>query len=347
MSALFDGESAVEGVSPVFGKYSIGEFTSKDTSGEAHLAVDIGATNTRFAIFRTDAIDCILSARFRSGSKEIFMKQLDKVMALAQERGIVIASINVGAAGPVAGNRAAFLTNLGWQLDARELKVGSPMIYNDFEATGYGIRFLDHSNENQIVQLNKVKPTDGGTVAIIGPGTGLGMAIVVGDRVVPSEGGHMGMVVRTEEELRLAEFLRQMMRTDAHPDWEAVVSGAGITNIYRFVMNDPKLVVDPAWITSSRETGARTATDLFIELFARAASDLALVSKSAGGLYITGGIAPKLRDKLLPHFTDTFLKNPHKSIRAGVLEKVPVFLVVEERTPLIGLAHLSMSAKDK
>jgi glucokinase len=338
---LFEGESVVKGVHPVFGGYSIGEFTGKDTSGGCCLAIDLGATKTVFGVFSIDNSDCLFTAYFKSGDKDVFLKQFDMVAKMARERSLDITVVSIGAAGPVVGNRSTFLTNLKWQLNSDELKFPDVSIYNDFEAIGYGIRFLDHSNPEQIVQLNNVKLTKDGAIAIIGPGTGLGICLIHGGEVMPSEGGHMALVVRTEEGLRLVEFLKRMLHTKEHPDWDSVVSGPGIVNLYRFVMQDPKLEVDPAWITGSKDIGARTATDLFVEFLARAASDLALVSKATGGLYLAGGILPKLRNKLVPHFTDTFLENYRRSIRSGVLEKVPIFLVVEERVSLLGLVSLA------
>jgi glucokinase len=345
---FFDKENLVTGVHPVFGEYSIGEFTEKDRSGDCTLLVDIGGTKTIFAVFQAKKPECFLTAYFKSGDKELFIKQFEKVIGLAKERSLDIKKVAIGVAGPVVGNKNSFLTNLKWQLNSDELDLPKGVqiaLFNDFEAVGYGIQHLDHSDLKQVMKLNRIEPSEKGVVAAIGPGTGLGMSLISDGKVLSSEGGHSGMIVRTEEELRLVEFLKKLMKIEEHPGWEAVVSGPGIVNIYRFVMQDPKLDTDPAWITSANESGARTATSMFVEFLARAASDLALESKPTGGLYLAGGIVPKIKDRLKRDFMETFLKNYRKSIRAAVLEKVPVFVVLEQRTTLLGLFHLSASQK--
>jgi glucokinase len=259
-----------------------------------------------------------------------------------------------GVPGPVREGRLR-LTNLPWTLDSRELSKNLDIDYvfliNDLEANGYGIAELDST---QIYTLSEGDASQIGNRALISAGTGLGECFLVWDgrhhTPYPSEGGHCDFAPRNEDEIDLLRFLRQ--KYSGRISFERVVSGQGLTNVYEF-LREVRGVEEPAWLAERMATEDRNAvitelamaarseicekaTDMFVSAYGAEAGNLALKMLSVGGLYVGGGIAPRILEKLKD---GTFIKAfTDKGRLSQLLVNTPVRIILESRTALLGAA---------
>lgn len=266
-----------------------------------------------------------------------------------------IAAACFGVAGPVVDGRCV-TTNLPWQLDEQSLAAAIPAqrvkLVNDLEAAGHGVLTLP---PHELAPLQAGRPRKGNMV-VIAPGTGLGEAILVwdgaGHRVIPSEGGHAEFGPRNDLEIDLLRFLRKEF---GHVSYERVLSGPGLFNIYRFLRDtgvapepdwlgerlaggDPSAVVSEVALTGRDPLCAR-ALDLFVSILGSEAGNLALKALAVGGVFVGGGIAPKISAKLaeggfLAAFRD-------KGRCRDLMESIPVYLVLNPLAPLLGAAHVA------
>ena len=259
-----------------------------------------------------------------------------------------------GVPGPVRGGRLK-LTNLPWVLDSRELslalKIEHLFLINDLEANGYGIPEL---SPEQIYELSGGAPGSVGNRGLVSAGTGLGEATLVwnGKMHVPmaSEGGHCDFAPRNEIEI---ELLRNLQRTlKGRVSFERVVSGLGLKNIYAF-LRDEKGMEEPDWLKNrmlaedpnaiigelgedgSNELCVKTL-DVFTSAYGAEAGNLALKVLSVGGMYLGGGIAPKILKKMRD---GTFMKAfADKGRLSDLLVQMPVRIILESRCALMGAA---------
>jgi glucokinase len=267
-----------------------------------------------------------------------------------------------GVPGPVIENRTS-TTNLAWELDGAELAsvIGghSLVLINDLVATAEGVPLLA---EEELATLHRgVTGTAGsGNLALIAAGTGLGMALMprIGGAWVPvaSEGGHMDFAPRSGEEAGLLFHLQE--RFGGHVSVERVVSGPGLFNIYEYLRDraglresprvrqalesgeDPSKVIGEAALAEHPEKACglcSRAVGMFVAAYGAAAGNLALVGTATGGLYLGGGIAPKL----LPRLRDgNFLRAFFDKGRfRDFLEAVPVRVILNDRAALLGAAR--------
>jgi len=315
------------------------------------LAGDVGGTKVHLALFEfTDGNlnhvrDKQFPAKEYSGLEEI-VKEF-----LVSEK---VTSACFGVPGPVREGRLR-LTNLPWTLDSRELatdlKIDYVFLINDLQANGYGIAEL---GAEQIYTLSEGDPRQVGNRALISAGTGLGEAFLVfdGRDYVPysSEGGHSDFAPRNEDEIDLLRFLRQ--KYDGRISFERAVSGQGMTNIYEFLRDvrgleepmwlaermteeDPNAVITENALKAKSQICERTL-DMFVSAYGAEAGNLALKILSVGRLYVGGGIAPRILEKLKD---GTFLKAfTDKGRLSQLLVNTPVRVILESRTALIGAA---------
>lgn len=328
------------------------------------LAGDIGGTKTRLALFR------IKGRRFIPVREEVFSSRnyagLEEVIKkFVREESGSIRCACFGVAGPVVRGRVR-TTNLPWIVEAglirRKFRIPTVLLMNDLEAMAYGTRGL---RAHDLRTLNPGRPGLSGNRAVIAAGTGLGEAILYWDgavyRASASEGGHTDFGPRSPIEMKLLEYLSN--RFD-HVSYERVVSGPGLLHIYQF-LRDRRSSREPSWlaqrleqedsatvITETASEGSHPlcvrALDLFVSLYGAEAGNLALKSLATGGVYLGGGIAPKIIKKLLD---GTFMKAfTDKGRYASMLRRIPVWVILNEKTGLLGAAqygldHLTIARK--
>jgi glucokinase len=264
-----------------------------------------------------------------------------------------------GIAGPVTGRRM-HPTNLPWVVDADELEAlsGIPtvVLLNDLEATGWGVSTLD---ESHVVTLNPGRPDAAGNGAVIAAGTGLGEGGVYWNgsdgRPFACEGGHASFSPTDELGDRLLLFFRRLY---GHVSWERVLSGPGLADLFRFMVSetgepepewfleadragDPVPAVSEAALEGRCDTGVRTL-ELFARLYGEEAGNLALKIMATGGVWVGGGIAPKiLRFLENGAFMEGFLA---KGRMRPLLETMPVRVILDDRAALHGAASCAAAA---
>ncbi|HEY3066509.1 MAG TPA: glucokinase [Methylomirabilota bacterium] len=320
------------------------------------LAADVGGTKTALGLF-DDRGDGVTAAHERVLPSHRFAAFEDLVAAFLAESPVpVVTSACFGVAGPVVEGRVV-ATNLPWQLDERRLAVAIPTervkLVNDLEAMAHGLLAVPPS---ALLTLQGGQRHDG-NIALIAAGTGLGEAILtkVGGRyqVVASEGGHVDFAPRTDVEIALLRFLRLR---HGHVSYERVLSGPGLVNIYTF-LRETGGTPEPAWLTErlmhgdpaavisevALEGGDATcagALDLFVSIYGAEAGNLALKALAVGGVFLGGGIAPKIAARLTAD--DTFMRSFREKGRlAPLLAAMAVKVVLEPRVALLGAVRLA------
>jgi glucokinase len=260
-----------------------------------------------------------------------------------------------GVPGPVRDGRLR-LTNLPWTLDSRELTtslgIEHVFLINDLEANGYGIAELA---PDQIYSLAEGDASQIGNRALIAAGTGLGEGLLIWNGRMhvpfPSEGGHADYSPRNEDEIDLLRFLK--LKYNGRISWERVVSGMGMTSIYEFLRDvrgleepaslaeqiaaagDPNAVITELGLAARSEICEKTL-DMFVSAYGAEAGNLALKVLSVGGLYIGGGIGPRILDKLKD---GTFMKAfTDKGRLSQLLVNMPVRVILESRAAVLGAA---------
>ena len=266
-----------------------------------------------------------------------------------------------GVAGPVIRGRVE-ATNLVWTVSAEKLAgaLGVPTVrlINDLEATAFGIGEL---KPDQLHTLNEGEGERRGHRALIAAGTGLGMAGVFYDgrayHPMPSEGGHMDFAPRNEREFEMLSYLRE--KIGGRVSYERVLSGMGLLNIYSF-LRDRGYGEEPAWLADEIRSGDPAAAvsraalagtselavatlDIFAAVYGAMAGNLALLLKSLGGLYVGGGIAPKI----MPKLTDgTFMRNyGDKGRMSALVNSIPVRVILDDKTALYGAARCALTGE--
>jgi glucokinase len=319
------------------------------------LGGDVGGTKTALGMFERRSNRLMLVREEVLPSPEF--PSLEAVIArfLAVSRGEQIDAACFGVPGPVVDGRVT-ITNLPWHLEERALAqaVGTPRVklLNDLEAAGHGVLNLPAS---ELAMLQAGSPHHGHRV-LIAAGTGLGEAILPWDGhrhlVMSSEGGHADFAPRSEREIDLLRFLAREIE---HVSYERILSGPGLHNVYRFVRQASGTRA-PAWLEENLSHGDPAAVisgvalrgedpvcvealDLFVSIYGAEAGNLALKALAVGGVYIGGGIAPKIRTKLAD---GGFLAAFHDKGRlAPLMASIPVALVLDPRAPLLGAAHVA------
>jgi glucokinase len=320
------------------------------------LAGDIGGTNSRLAFFegtpdRLTPVNIeIFPSRGSSGLAEIVRKYL------AAHPGPVD-GVCFGLPGAVVKGRVE-ATNLPWVVDAQQLAadIGVPSVtlINDLFANAQGISLLD---ESDLVVLNPGVPNPNGNRALISAGTGLGEAGLFADGrgnyfPFPSEGGHVDFAPRNEIE---ADLLRYLMSRFDHVSYERVLSGPGLHNIYQF-LRDTGRGEEPGWLTEQLAQGDPSAAisksalegtssicvqalDIFVSLYGAEAGNLALKMLATGGMYVGGGIAPRIVRKLS---SSAFMKAFTAKGRIGaLLRDIPVRVITNDKTALLGAGRMA------
>jgi glucokinase len=319
----------------------------------ALLAADIGGTNIRLCLARPGDSRFLAEQVYASAEFTSFADVVRRFLADHPAETVTAACFAV--AGPIrdtADGQTVKVTNLPWEISARALRqefgFSKLRLINDFQAIGYGIETL---GEKDFVVLQPGHPVAHGPRAVIGAGTGLGQAILVwqGERydVIATEGGHTEFGPTDDLQIGLVRYL---IKRFGHASYERVLSGPGLVRLYEFlreqgVVAESTVVVetmktaDPAAAIADAALAhtdplAAMALDLFVRIYGAQAGNLALTAGATGGVYLAGGIAPKiisrLRDIL---FLDAFRS---KGKMSPYVENIPVRVVMNPKVGLIG-----------
>jgi glucokinase len=316
------------------------------------LAGDIGATKTSLGYFSFQ--DNVLRSQgmcsFPSANYPDFKSILKTFM---KDHPCRVQAACFGIAGPVKDGICR-TTNLPWVVNTAKLKsllnIEKVLLINDMEATAYGIQALP---KTAFAVLNQGRREAQGTIAIIAAGTGLGEGMLVWDgrgyRPVASEGGHADFAPCTALELDLCKYL---MHKFGHASYERILSGPGFLNIYDF-LKKKNFAREPLWLKKELTHGDPSSVitrhaldacsklcvktlDLFCAIYGAEAGNLALKFMARGGVYVGGGIAPKILVKLKDGvFRKAFLE---KGRFSKMLSQIPVHVILEEKTALYGAA---------
>ena len=320
------------------------------------LAADVGGTTTRLAYFQAGDAGLTVLAEGHFPSAEHaslyeIVRLFSKELRLTPERACF------GIAGPIIQGGVQ-TPNLPWSIDASELarQAGLPAVklINDLAANTYGIALLKQE-DLAVLNPGKVEPT--GCIAVVSAGTGLGESLAYWDgrvhRPLPSEAGHADFAPRSDLEADLLRYLRDEF---GRVSYERVVSGPGLVNIYRFLRDRRNLPDYPA-ISARLQAGDAAAAisaaalagdsllcckalDVFVSSYAAECGNAALRFLATGGVYLGGGIAPHILDKLLdPSFMESF---SGKGRLGPSLADVPVQVILNDRTALLGAGRAAL-----
>ncbi len=313
-------------------------------SVERTVLADVGGTNVRFAVLTGDVLGPI--ERMAVCDHAHFADALAAFLARQTDRAAIRRAI-LGVAGVVEGDRCA-LTNNPWIVDAAELcpRFGLTWVYivNDFEALAWS---LPHLARNDIGKIGGGEPAADAPMAVLGPGTGLGVAAYVpsenGALVLHSEGGHTTIPSGSLREDAIIEELRDQF---GHVSAERALSGHGLENLYRAIASIDALTVpgrSAAEITQAALEGncatSRAALDVFCAMLGDVAGNFALSFGAQGGVFIAGGIVSHIRD-YLPRSQFRARFNAKGRMRQYV-EAIPVYLILHDDPAFIGLRALA------
>ena len=318
------------------------------------LACDVGGTSTRVALFDPVADRAVMtcSITFRS-AEHSSLEAIVKEFRLRHPEPLTAACF--GVAGPVSDGKC-ITTNLPWQVEVSKLQavVGSGYVslINDLVANAWGIDWL---TSNDVVSLHAGHPDPTGNRAVISPGTGLGEAglIFIDGRYRPfaSEGGHSEFGPRSDTQFDLARYLE---RRFGRVSYESVLSGPGLVNIYTFLRNSAR-ADEPEWFAQElkkTDPAARIseaalndelpicvdAMRIFLKIFGAEAGNLALKLMATGGIWLGGGIVPKIMPLIVstPYFLEGFTA---KGKLSHIVEKIPIMAIQNQHTALLGSAR--------
>ena len=316
------------------------------------LAGDIGGTNARLAYFQSQNGHLQLVSERVFPSRE--HSELGEIVSqFLKDSGTRPDAACFGIAGPVRNGRVE-TSNLPWVIEqarlAKQIQLPATLLINDLEASAWGIGALAPAD---LVPLNKVTGPVVGNQAVVAPGTGLGEAGLFWDgtrhHVFACEGGHTDFAPQNDLQIELLRFLKARF---GHVSYERILSGPGLVNVYEFLRDSNPASESPALANAMQkgdaaaeiskaalggDTLAGSALDLWVDVYGAEASNLALKIMSTGGLFLAGGISPKILSKLKsPAFMKAFLD---KGRMAPLIEAMPVCVVMNEKAGLLGAAR--------
>lgn len=312
------------------------------------LAGDIGGTKTLLGLGQADGtgVRWLRKARFASAQ----YAGLEDMLAEFLRPGERPTAACLAVAGPIEytpGGARAQVTNLPWTIDASALgtTLSAPVrLINDFEGVAHGIAHLP-AQDLTIVQVGR--PEHPAVRAVLGAGTGLGMAIMVPAgptwQVLASEGGHTDFAPQGALQEDFARWLRARERLD-HLSCERVLSGPGIEALHAYLSSAPSALGAPEVSAAATQGNphARLALEEFTRIYGAQAGNLALMTLPYGGLYLAGGIAPAHAALLTGGlFMQAFLA---KGRFRALLERIPVRIVMDPQVGLLGAAALAAGA---
>jgi len=330
----------------------------------AILAGDVGGTKTILAYFDAKEIGRIAkqSRTFQNDKFSSFDELLAEFLKDANERP---QALSLGVAGPVSGGQVQ-ITNRPWSIDEEKLRtqfdLSEVFLLNDLKATAQAIPMLQPSD---LHFLHEGKPVPNGNIAVIAPGTGLGEAFLTNVKgsyyARASEGGHTDFAPQTEMQDDLLAYLRKKFD---HVSYERICSGSGIPNIYDF-LNDNGMAEEPAWLLHQLEKAkdptaviveaaldkekesaiSQMTMKIFVEVLAAEAGNLALKVGATAGVFIGGGITPRIMPLLQNgNFVEHFSS---KGRYQTFLERIPIQVMLNTQAALLGAADYGLRQIEK
>lgn len=317
------------------------------------LAGDIGGTKTVLSLYEEGSGANIPFEKETYVSRD-FGSLSDIVETYLSNRPVAVRMASFGVAGPVKDGRVE-TTNLPWSLTELALRpvVNDAPVFllNDLMAAAQAIPYLASED---LFTINPGVSDLHGAIGLISPGTGLGEAFLTwhgeGYQAHPSEGGHSSFAPANEDQMRLLDFLLPQF---GHVSYERVCSGLGIANLYAFMKEVKKMAEpdrlskalaaapdpNPVLFRAALQDGVEIATntlELFTDILANEASNLALKVLATGGIYLGGGIPPRLKDWIdLDRFMRAFI---YKGRFADLLAAIPIHIIIKPETALFGAA---------
>ena len=316
------------------------------------LAGDIGGTKTNLGLFIMGKNRPLLKVMETYPSREA--PDLENIIArFLKAHPVSVETACFGIAGPVINGRCK-TTNLPWDVSELRLKrrfnwPGARLI-NDLTATAAAVPLL---TGRELFPLNGMRALKSRNLALVAPGTGLGEALLIfqeGHHVpIPSEGGHVDFAPFSEEQVELWRYLH---RRRHHVSVERLLSGPGLYNIYSWLKDsgryreplflkksmkniDPSRAITQAALENKTPLAVK-ALELFVSILGSVCGNLALTGMTTGGVYLGGGIPPKILPKLKE---ETFMKAfANKGRFRGMMEKIPVLVILNEKAALLGAA---------
>lgn len=322
------------------------------TTDQYVLAGDIGGTKTSLGIFSMGKRRPLMKA-FKGYSSREYMGLEEIIKAFLSENCYRVKKACFGVAGPVEKG-VCKTTNFPWTVNASKIKkifnMEDVRLINDLSAMAASVPYLTGS---EIHVINHARPEKNGNISIIAPGTGLGQALLIysgkGYIPVPSEGGHVDFAPNNALEAGLLHYLWDQYE---HVSLERIISGIGILNIYDYLKSTGKYN-EPGWLSkkiksddparvineSARESSQKLCLktiDVFLSILGAAAGNLALTGLTRGGVYVGGGIPPKLLWRIKE---DAFVKAfTGKGRFKGLMKKIPVNMILNKNAGLLGAA---------
>ena len=328
------------------------------------LIGDVGGTKTslQLSVQSNSSLHTKFKKTYSSKDYDDFFSLLDDFLYKDALSKTSIKVACVAIAGPVQKSKA-IVTNLPWVVSEQKLKERFNIKYvkliNDFQAVGYGLASLDN-RDLETLQIGK--PSHEGTKALIGAGTGLGESIIVSNngytQILPSEGGRTDFAPREESDV---ELLKHIMQKKKRVACEEILSGKGLVRIFEFLktknvatetreLREQLKLHDPAaqisiYGLSGKDRLAELALHQFVKIYGAVAGNFALTAFATGGVYVAGGIAPKIITKLKDGtFIDSFNDNPKMS---SILKNIPVHVVLNENVGLLGAREIALRLAKK
>lgn len=315
---------------------------------QSYLVADIGGTNARFAIAKGDSKTGFTLDQIRRLRNEDFEHLRDAAQAYLQScDGPLPKTACFAVAAPVTEGKFR-LTNSAWKLDPDalpgELGLDTLIPVNDFAAQARGAPLCPAQDQHV---LNPGQPVDRAPIAVLGPGTGLGLGLLIPDgdtlRVIPTEGGHAGFAPRTEEEIAVGKFIADEY---GYVSFERLLSGRGLVNIHRALC----AIEGVTWPGSRPEditaealadpnSLARRVVMMFCDVLGAYAGDVSVITGARGGTYLAGGIVPKI----LPLLEQSRFEA--RRVRRGPMSRyvdaIPVTLILSDAAALMGAAAIA------
>lgn len=315
---------------------------------------DIGGTNARLSVWQTDGAGTheeIFRETYPTSSFAGFEEAMESFLESNELRGIAPEAAALAVAGAVENNRCP-MTNISWVIDGPRLqgRFGFKVaVLNDFEAVGYGIPAL---GRDDLVALNpKAAPVPKAPKCVMGPGTGLGAAHLLWDTgkkaytVVPGEGAHATFAPRGWRQHALSSWVTSKM---GHCEIEEVACGRGLELIYEFLISDetyanpsgkPLIARAAPEITAmalgENDPIASEAVDIFLSIVGAEAGAMALRFLAKGGVYVAGGIVPRLMDRV-GALREAFLMRKGRQRFQEILQGIPLYVVTNTKVGIIG-----------